>query len=977
MSGFIFGRPVNKATQTAIELKQNLIGTRDGNKQHPYVAREFFNLRSPWVRLSSSVQLNDITKAEYFGVEIGDELAKQNILTSFDIYNNEALLDSTQSDYFGGFYQHGVNSTVQGTISYEELGPRPRPGITSVKVTSHGMYGALRTVTVSFKCWTPFQLDIIDNLYMRPGYTVLLEFGHTHYLEKLGDEIIIEDSIVPLDFFKEGYLTDSDDFNKVYQDIQKLKSEYGGAYEGFLGLVKNFNWSLQTDGSYACSIDLVSKGELIESLVIDVGADLDENGNLVEDNMIWKKLWNLVGADRPYNDPSTVQYNPRANETDGVWSYIVSQVFGNTVDKNDATPEKYSDRRFSSIYTQAFNVGDEDETRFFDQTFINFHLFNSIVNRFLLRHSTSDTQSILRFDTEFENSTYYTNNLHISINPLVCLLPKWGTTPSIFTGFKLAERPLQPVTSDSIGEILLNVEFLKKKIQENLQSNGTLAVKDMYSSIFKGIEEATGGINKFELHCDEDNTFYIVDRKRIGNTEKLPDPLQIYGLNSIVKGFNLVSRLSPKLSTQMAIAAQDSSSNLGLDVTAFRNLNQGLIDGVTQQKLSIPAGIQPFKVKEVDGELEIEWSDQLESLCSAVGRLYVAKGSATTISEQIRVMYASFVNRTLEATTTAHASFAIPFELTLTIDGTGGFTVGETFEIDGKLLPLTYKRIIPGDPELETNSVISDDTKVSFIITGLEQSVTRTSWDTIIKSQIYLSDTKSTVKSKEYTPKGRAVEEDNSNSTPSPSGNSPEWPYYSDSDAVPDSIYSPSTAAGPVSNRNISLNNHIKTKYIPALNKITGYNKGLKLLATVMTSKEGFYPNTRSYKTNNPGNIGNTDVGANQNFDTLENGIAVQLSYLQRVANGTHSAYPVGKNKDLKPYYSPEIARNSATYGLTPYLPGYKFEPYTGTLEQFVKIYAAGARAGNSYLSDIISYFKANGYTIDEKTTLTEISKLT
>jgi hypothetical protein len=144
-----------------------------------------------------------------------------------------------------------------------------------------------------------------------------------------------------------------------------------------------------------------------------------------------------------------------------------------------------------------------------------------------------------------------------------------------------------------------------------------------------------------------------------------------------------------------------------------------------------------------------------------------------------------------------------------------------------------------------------------------------------------------------------------------------------------------------------------------------------------MAQQEGFTPKTRSYRTNNPGNIGNTDAGGNNNFATLKDGILAQLKYIQKVADGKASAYPIGKPKDIKPYYSPEIDKNQNSYQLTPYLPGYKFAPYTGTLEQFVKIYATGARGGNTYLSTILSFFKKNGFNITEKTTIADIVKLT
>ena len=743
MSGFIFGRPVNKSTQTALELKQDLASTRNTNNVNLGTAREFFNIRSPWVRLSSSVIINDSVKESYFNVQPGSELAKNNILTSFDLFQNQAVVDSTESDYYGGFHQRGEVSKITGVVSYDDFGPRPRPGITSVKVTSHGMYGALRTVSVSFKCWTPYQLDILDNLYMRPGYTMLLEFGYSHYLSKEGEDIRIENDAVSLNFFKDGYLTDSDDFEKVYTDIQDKKEQYGGSYEGFLGLVKNFNWSLQGDGSYDCSVDLVSKGEIIESLVANVGGTLSEEGKVQEETSIHRDLARLQNHDSDYQAATTfVAENVKYGQ--GTWWYIAEDFFQRIVDKRDR--DKWSDRRFSYIYRQRFNSGESTETKFERQTYINFHLFNTIINRYVLRQAPDEDSSIIRMDTEFEGNTYYTNNIHISVNPLVCLLPKHGIAESFFKGFNLKQRPGQPQTSNSIGEILLNVEFLKKEISKNLNSTGTLEIKNLYDSIFTGIEDATGGINKFELHCDENNTFYILDRKKI-NTDIKPDqPLQLYGLNSVVKGLSLVSKLSPRLSTQIAISAQDKTSNLGLDATSFRQLNVGLSDSVTNEKQVNPQGVEIFSYEQREEEIVVKATKQVKTLQSTVNGLYLEKESIKVSFEKIKVLYGSFLNNSLEVSTTAHASFAIPFELTLTLDGTGGFTVGETFKIDSKLLPLSYKQILYND----YGGSLSRDSKVGFIITGLEQSVTSTSWDTIIKSQIYFSDDKVVVKPRNY-----------------------------------------------------------------------------------------------------------------------------------------------------------------------------------------------------------------------------------
>jgi len=181
----------------------------------------------------------------------------------------------------------------------------------------------------------------------------------------------------------------------------------------------------------------------------------------------------------------------------------------------------------------------------------------------------------------------------------------------------------------------------------------------------------------------------------------------------------------------------------------------------------------------------------------------------------------------------------------------------------------------------------------------------------------------------------------------------------------------------PISyNSRVRLNKEILEEYIPVRNQVMAdLPKGFQLLVTIMAYKEGFRKGTRSYRTNNPGNIGNTDSGANRHNGSLESGIQLQVDYITRIAEGKHRAYPMGKEKVIKPYYSPEIAKHSKLYGMSPYVPGYKFI-FTGQLDQFVKIYATGARAGNSYLSMILSYFKKNGIYITQHSKIQDIIKM-
>ena len=188
----------------------------------------------------------------------------------------------------------------------------------------------------------------------------------------------------------------------------------------------------------------------------------------------------------------------------------------------------------------------------------------------------------------------------------------------------------------------------------------------------------------------------------------------------------------------------------------------------------------------------------------------------------------------------------------------------------------------------------------------------------------------------------------------------------------------PDNLSGPANyGLKVSLNKTMKNEYLPKIKKMTGYTNGIKLLAIVMAQKEGFEAGTRSYKTHNPGNIGNTDSGANNKLKTLEDGIRLQLDYISKVAKGQHTAYPLNKEKNMPPFYSKEIAKNNGPKGpyrgMTEYLPGYKFT-YTGMIEQYVKIYATGARTGNSYISMIVSWYRQNGYSwVNGETTIAQL----
>jgi hypothetical protein len=131
------------------------------------------------------------------------------------------------------------------------------PGITGVSIQSKGAYGSLQEATVSFNCWDIKQLEDLELLYMRPGYTVLFEFGWDFAKNYFGGALPKYDILNA----QEG-LT----LNKAFADIYTKIEQSNGTYDALLGYVKNYNWSARDDGGYDCTTTIISLGEVLESL---------------------------------------------------------------------------------------------------------------------------------------------------------------------------------------------------------------------------------------------------------------------------------------------------------------------------------------------------------------------------------------------------------------------------------------------------------------------------------------------------------------------------------------------------------------------------------------------------------------------------------------------------------------------------------------------------------------------------------------
>lgn len=216
------------------ELKRRQDGMADRN---PAFLQQL-NTRNAWVRMTSGVNYNGT-----------NSLAKQYVLQG-GVLNGDKLRTG-----LGNSGNSTYDIFTPGNTKHR-LGIRPMPGITNVSIQSKGAYGSLQEATVSFNCWDIKQLEELEILYMRPGYTVLLEFGWD-FAKTSNNGTIPSWPILD----KEG-ISINDAFAEIYQKIEQSK----GTYDALLGYVTNYNWKARDDGGYDCSTTIISLGEVLESL---------------------------------------------------------------------------------------------------------------------------------------------------------------------------------------------------------------------------------------------------------------------------------------------------------------------------------------------------------------------------------------------------------------------------------------------------------------------------------------------------------------------------------------------------------------------------------------------------------------------------------------------------------------------------------------------------------------------------------------
>jgi hypothetical protein len=716
-------------------------GARSDSAQHA------FHSNKVWIKLSSGA--NTLTDAEMETLDAQPATVEAGIGSS-------AL---AEANILGPVSKIPALPPGDGSDSLYRLGAkgfRPQPGITQATISSKGTYGALRETTVNFQVWSLEDLDSMERLYFRPGFSALLEWGHTAYFntdktfatftERFPDFFTKqEEDGKPMPMVVEGKL-----------EARRKAADYN--YDGIFGYIKNFNWSFRADGGYDCSISIASIGSTIASVRSDVatpdvipGGEMSKTDvNKFEEQL--KSIFHYVFARLDQISGWTVGWGLRTK--DQLLTTTVGGSSGSSgTGASGGTAGTSIFPTFLNNIQQNFIIYRKqiDEHPYFPTRrsiyYMPLSLVLETINKFIIPRTTlgpvfqifDGTPDVVKAMGYTPISQYVTSNWHFSVNPYQVLLPKKAFIPGDLRGSidaadhdklgnvegitnQIASRITggrDQLGSDntSILAIHLSSELLREVFDTAVSDDAKEGrdVLQLVKTLLERMNSLLGSVNEFDLHYDEKaNTYIVVDRKN--TPEDAVPEFKVTGLGTTVVSMNLVSKLSNKVAAQVSIAAQGASGNYKENVRELLRWNRFVVDRHTRLSLG-----PTVRDKPTIQESSAEWVRQAIMAYTVTGWGSSYEPSKIAELQSYHTTYCSKYVLDQYLREGKPEKGIIPVELQLTLLGISGLAVGQCFKISNGVLPTRY------------NSTFG------FIITGLDHEL-KDRWYTTVKAQFYIID---------------------------------------------------------------------------------------------------------------------------------------------------------------------------------------------------------------------------------------------
>ena len=741
--GFPFLAPLKEWTTKKIK-------ERESNK-------EALNTLVPFVVLSSAAV---VTKSPKTTKELQSLYASK----SYDAFSYKGCVVANSTDILKN-YQLGetiVGYDLDGKPIKVEGETNRRvsmPIIESVEIDTDGGNNTLKTAQVKIRVFTLKQLEMFELFFLRPSMRVVLEYGwNVGIREKL--------DITSKMFANKSHTEYLQKYSKIFshkEDAYRIaKGEYiktledtKGNYDFMAGVVSNFTYSPQVDGTFDVMLEISAGNEL----------------------QLWMPVKQSKNSDKSDAKSSDSNFSPYQTWVNKLTADLNNPSFKDAFFNSE---KEWKDEFFN---WGAINITQKDTT-FSKDPYISFKLILELVNNMKVFRESRQTIGTAYFeDSAKQKPIIPVSSNHIIISPTIdFILP--GKLPSILISKDSKKKdviildPTKPKEdcfinkkkfnvsdSENISEYTIyDIEGKEIKVPSSIGNlynmyfryetfvsvyNSAYTSADVINSLFDTINANMYGLCKLELQKESDaqggSPLIIVDRKI--NVLKPKQPLneifrfKVGALNSIVKEFSFNMELSTLMqaqalyASQLAIASTTTNTPAGLttpqqdpyqhaDLSYAKNsdgyysVNALEIEIVREGEEWNKIIEQTASVKKEDPKTN-DGQEEVENLAEVRNKNYIRfKLNPSDTKEKAKnYIYtdAGLIQKHIKNSKDQKGTTALTYlDISLAIDGVAGISCGEYFHIDG--VPEIYNK------------------NGYFQVTNVKQGIDNNGWKTTIEA---------------------------------------------------------------------------------------------------------------------------------------------------------------------------------------------------------------------------------------------------
>jgi len=788
MAENVIGLNIEEGVRKQIEKRQEKLGQTDIT---PDII-QYTNANSSWMRLASSVDLNEAN--EY--APKGSDLAKNLVLfgpnvkiadtysdpTAVDVVTGENTSDKIYTPYqptqaltsLNGEYYRDPGSYGFGDISkYGFSGP---PGIESIEVQALNR-GAIRKANISIVAQNPAQFKLIEALYLRLGFSMLVEWGHTMYYDNDGNFITSPPfSNQAFDNFING----GQSFLSIARKIENVRKETDYNYDGFIGYVTNFDWSYRPNGTYSISLSLISRGGLIDSLTVNHPALLVDNKNpfrtfkvtkkeqeainkLTEeelvtvdekDNQFFEtvKISNLQDNNIARKALEETLKNANAKPRDIIELFINLtrlHLKNRSESKNDANAPKHytlGQGKYLNTFALKFDNGEpingSQENYYIELGRLCLFISNNCL--LYAKEGTTDEDQIINIDYSYNKSYMLSHPLQTSADPGVCVFKteienkKNNITSTVPHPLKNqgSFRKRGDFYKVDLMQIPINIEYIRNILINERDEDNKIDLLTFLTKILEGVRIATGLLNNFVVTYDENNNIVriyddnYIPGERGGKTATINVNYLKDNEGTFVNSINLRSKIFPKLQNLVAIASQNpNGASVGENVASYQKLNQEYQDRIAKHT-STGYTANELETDEETNSFENTFKNSYERLTNFITDTYGFsqwKLPSSDLIDQAKKDLESILNYEVQKDVQngrLPSPFFMPIELDISMKGLAGFKLYEKFDITpDDILPSNYP------------------SNLNYIIQGVSHTIKSNTWETSLKTLSWIAGT--------------------------------------------------------------------------------------------------------------------------------------------------------------------------------------------------------------------------------------------